>query len=138
MKKVSVVILNWNGVEMLQKFLPKVVEYASQDVEVCVADNASTDDSCAWVESSCPNVRLIKLDKNYGFAEGYNRALQQVEAEYVVLLNSDVEVTPHWLEPLVTYMEAHSEVAACQPKLLSERNKTFFEYAGASGGYLEK
>ena len=138
MKKVSVVILNWNGVEMLQKFLPKVVEYASQDVEVCVADNASTDDSCAWVGSFYPNVRLIKLDKNYGFAEGYNRALQQVEAEYVVLLNSDVEVTPHWLEPLVTYMEAHSEVAACQPKLLSERNKTFFEYAGASGGYLDK
>ena len=96
MKKVSVVILNWNGVEMLQKFLPKVVEYASQDVEVCVADNASTDDSCAWVERSCYNVRLIKLDKNYGFAEGYNRALQQVEAEYVVLLNSDVAVTQHW------------------------------------------
>ena len=139
MKKVSVVILNWNGVGMLQKFLPKVVEYSvNQDIEICVADNASTDDSCAWVEAHCPDVRLIKLDKNYGFADGYNKALQQVEAEYVVLLNSDVEVTPHWLEPLVEYMDAHPEVAACQPKIRSERNKVLFEYAGAAGGYLDK
>ena len=139
MKKVSVVILNWNGVGMLQKFLPKVVEYsANRDVEICVADNASTDDSCAWVEAHCPDVRLIKLDKNYGFADGYNKALQQVEAEYVVLLNSDVEVTPHWLEPLVEYMDAHPEVVACQPKIRSERNKEYFEYAGAAGGYLDK
>jgi GT2 family glycosyltransferase len=139
MKKISVVILNWNGLGMLQKFLPKVVEYsASQDVEVCVADNASTDDSCVWMENNFPEVRLVKLDKNYGFADGYNKALQQVEAEYVVLLNSDVEVTPHWLEPLVEYMDAHPEVAACQPKIRSERNKSFFEYAGAAGGYLDK
>ena len=139
MKKISVVILNWNGLGMLQKFLPKVVEYsASQDVEVCVADNASTDDSCVWVENNFPEVRLVKLDKNYGFADGYNKALQQVEAEYVVLLNSDVEVTPHWLEPLVEYLDAHPEVAACQPKIRSERNKSFFEYAGAAGGYLDK
>lgn len=139
MKKVSVVILNWNGVGMLQKFLPRVVEYAAnQNVEICVADNASTDDSCAWVEANCPEARLIKLDKNYGFADGYNKALQQVEAEYVVLLNSDVEVTPHWLEPLVEYMDVHPEVAACQPKIRSERNKSLFEYAGASGGYLDK
>ena len=102
MKKISVVILNWNGVGMLQKFLPKVVEYsASQDVEVCVADNGSTDESLTWLKTHCSDVRLIVLDQNYGFAEGYNRALQQVQAEYVVLLNSDVEVTPHWLEPLV-------------------------------------
>ena len=139
MKKISVVILNWNGVGMLQKFLPKVVEYsASQDVEVCVADNGSTDESLTWLKTHCPDVRLIVLDQNYGFAEGYNRALQQVQAEYVVLLNSDVEVTPHWLEPLVEYMDAHPEVAACQPKIRSELQKTYFEYAGASGGYLDK
>ena len=139
MKKISVVILNWNGVGMLQKFLPKVVEYSAMEgVEVCVADNASTDESVSYLQTNFPNVRLIVLDKNYGFAEGYNRALQQVEAEYVVLLNSDVEVTPHWLEPLVEYMDAHPEVAACQPKIRSERNKEYFEYAGAAGGYLDK
>ena len=139
MKKVSVVILNWNGVGMLQKFLPKVVEYSvNQGVEICVADNASTDDSVSYLQVSFPNVRLIVLDKNYGFAEGYNRALEQVEAEYVVLLNSDVEVSLHWLEPLVEYMDAHPEVAACQPKIRSERNKEYFEYAGAAGGYLDK
>ena len=139
MKKVSVVILNWNGVGMLQKYLLKVVEYSAMEgVEVCVADNASTDESVSYLQANFPNVRLILLDKNYGFAEGYNRALQQVEAEYVVLLNSDVEVTPHWLEPLVEYMDAHPEVAACQPKIRSERNKEYFEYAGAAGGYLDK
>ena len=139
MKKVSVVILNWNGVGMLQKFLPKVIEYSvNQGVEICVADNASTDESVSYLQTNFPNVRLIVLDKNYGFAEGYNRALEQVEAEYVVLLNSDVEVTPHWLEPLVEYMDTHPEVAACQPKIRSERNKGYFEYAGAAGGYLDK
>ena len=138
MKKISVVILNWNGVGMLQKFLPKVVEYSAMEgVEVCVADNASTDESVSYLQTNFPNVRLIVLDKNYGFADGYNKALQQVEAEYVVLLNSDVEVTPHWLEPLVEYMNTHPEVAACQPKIRAERNKAYFEYAGASGGYLD-
>ena len=139
MKKISVVILNWNGVGMLQKFLPKVVEYSvNQGVEICVADNASTDESVSYLQANFPNVRLIVLDKNYGFAEGYNRALEQVKAEYVVLLNSDVEVSLHWLEPLVEYMDAHPEVAACQPKIRSERNKEYFEYAGAAGGYLDK
>ena len=139
MKKVSVVILNWNGVGMLQKFLPKVVEYSTQEgVVVCVADNASTDDSVSFLKTHFPDVRLMVLDKNYGFADGYNKALLQVEAEYVVLLNSDVEVTPHWLETLVEYMDAHPEVAACQPKIRSERNKEYFEYAGATGGYLDK
>lgn len=139
MKKVSVVILNWNGVGMLQKFLPGVIKYSQgEGVEVCVADNGSTDESVIWLQTYCPDVRLIVLDKNYGFADGYNMALQQVEAEYVVLLNSDVEVTPHWLDPLMEYMDAHPEVAACQPKIRSERNKALFEYAGASGGYLDK
>ena len=139
MKKVSVVILNWNGVGMLQKFLPGVIKYSQgEGVEVCVADNGSTDESVVWLQTYCPDVRLIVLGKNYGFADGYNMALQQVEAEYVVLLNSDVEVTPHWLEPLMEYMDVHPEKAACQPKIRSERNKTLFEYAGASCGYLDK
>ena len=139
MKKISVVILNWNGVGMLQKFLPGVIKYSQgEGVEVCVADNGSTDESVVWLQTYCPDVRLIVLGKNYGFADGYNMALQQVEAEYVVLLNSDVEVTPHWLEPLMEYMDVHPEKAACQPKIRSERNKTLFEYAGASGGYLDK
>jgi len=139
MKKVSVVILNWNGEEMLRRFLPSVVACSQgEGVEVCVADNASSDGSLALLETTFPSVRLIKLDANYGFAEGYNRALSQLDSEYVVLLNSDVEVTPHWLEPLVEYMDEHSEVAACQPKLLNQRNKSFFEYAGAAGGYIDK
>lgn len=139
MKKVSVVVLNWNGEEMLRRFLPSVVACSEgEGIEVCVADNASTDASREMVRKEFPLVRLIGLEENYGFAEGYNRALQQVEAEYVVLLNSDVEVTPHWLEPLLAYMDAHPEVAACQPKLLSRRNKGYFEYAGASGGYLDR
>ena len=139
MKKVSVVILNWNGVQMLRTFLPGVVACsAASEVEVCVADNGSTDDSVAWVREHYPDVRLVLLSKNYGFAEGYNQALAQVEAEYVVLLNSDVEVTPHWLDAMVAYMDAHPEVAGCQPKLLSQKQKSDFEYAGASGGYLDK
>lgn len=139
MKKVSVVILNWNGEEMLRRFLPSVVAYSQgEGVEVCVADNASSDGSLTLLETTFPSVRLVKLDANYGFAEGYNRALSQLDSEYVVLLNSDVEVTPHWLGPLVEYMDEHSEVAACQPKLLNQRNKSFFEYAGASGGYMDK
>ena len=139
MKKISVVILNWNGVGMLQKFLPGVIKYSQgEGVEVCVADNGSTDESVAWLRTYCPDVRLIVLDKNYGFADGYNKALEQVEAEYVVLLNSDVEVASRWLEPMVAYMDSHPEVAACQPKIRSERNKEYFEYAGASGGYIDK
>ena len=139
MKKISVVILNWNGVGMLQKFLPGVIKYSQgEGVEVCVADNGSTDESVSWLRTYCPNVRLIVLDKNYGFADGYNKALEQVETEYVVLLNSDVEVASRWLEPMVAYLDVHPEVAACQPKIRSERNKEYFEYAGASGGYLDK
>ena len=137
--KVSVVILNWNGEEMLRRFLPSVVASVPERYgEVCVADNASTDASCEVVSKEFPSVRLIRLDKNYGFAEGYNRALQQVEAEYVVLLNSDVEVSEGWLEPMVTYMDEHPEVAACQPKLLSYRVRDHFEYAGASGGFIDR
>ena len=139
MKKISVVILNWNGKEMLRRFLPSVIECSkSEDVEICVADNASTDGSVEMLCDEFPEVRLIVLDCNYGFAEGYNKALCQIDAEYVVLLNSDVEVTPRWLEPLTAYMDKHSDTAACQPKLRSQLDKEFFEYAGAAGGYLDR
>lgn len=139
MNKVSVVILNWNGAEMLRQFLPSVLRYsAGEGIEVCVADNASTDASREVLHTEFPVARLIELDRNYGFAEGYNRALEQVEAEYVVLLNSDVEVTPHWLDPLVAYMDTHTDTSACQPKLLSQRNKEYFEYAGAAGGFIDR
>lgn len=124
---------------MLREFLPAVIEYSvGEGIEICVADNASTDISREVLRTEFPTVRLIELDQNYGFAEGYNRALAQVEAEYVVLLNSDVEVTPHWLEPLLDYMDAHPDTVACQPKLLSQRNKDYFEYAGASGGFIDR
>ena len=136
--KTAIVILNWNGRKMLEQYLPSVLEYSCDEATVVVADNASTDDSLAFLNARYPQIQTIVLDQNYGFAEGYNRALKQVEAEYYVLLNSDVEVTPHWLSPLIAYMDSHVEVAACQPKLLSYVNKEKFEYAGASGGYLDR
>ena len=109
--KVSVVILNWNGCDMLRTFLPSVIRYSkSEEVEVCVADNGSTDASVEMLREEFPCVRIIVLDQNHGFADGYNLALQQVEAEYVVLLNSDVEVTEHWLEPMISYLDGHPEV----------------------------
>ena len=124
---------------MLREFMPSVIDYSvGEGVEICVADNASSDESLEMLRTEFPVVRLIELDQNYGFAEGYNRALTQVDAEYVVLLNSDVEVTPHWLEPLLDYMDTHSGIAACQPKLLSWHNKEYFEYAGASGGFIDR
>ena len=139
MKRVSVVILNWNGVDMLRKFMPSVIDNSvGEGIEICVADNASSDGSLEMLRTEFPVVRLIELDRNYGFAEGYNRALAQVDAEYVVLLNSDVEVTSHWLEPLLDYMDTHSGTVACQPKLLSWHNKEYFEYAGASGGFIDR
>lgn len=136
--KVAVVILNWNGEAMLRRFLPTVVRYSCDEAEIWVADNASDDASVQLLREHFPSVRLIQLDKNYGFAEGYNRALAQIEAEYYVLLNSDVEVTHHWLTPLVEYMDAYPDVAACQPKLLSEANRDYFEYAGAEGGFIDR
>lgn len=139
MDKVAVVILNWNGCEMLRSFLPSVVRCSeAEGTEIYVADNGSTDASVEMLRQEFPSVHLIILDKNRGFAEGYNLALQQVSAEYVVLLNSDVEVTGHWLAPLVDYMDAHPEVAACQPKIRSWRYKERFEYAGAAGGFIDR
>lgn len=134
--KCSVVILNWNGAGMLRQFLPSVVQYTKgQDVEVVVADNGSTDESLE-VLKTFPSVRVITLDKNYGFAEGYNRALEQVDAEYTVLLNSDVEVTENWLTPVLAYLDIHRDVVAAQPKIRSYRERERFEYAGAAGGFV--
>lgn len=139
MDKIAVVILNWNGCEMLRSFLPSVVRFSEADgAVVYVADNASTDASVEMLRREFPSVHLIILDKNHGFADGYNLALRQVEAEYVVLLNSDVEVTEHWLTPLAAYMDAHPEVAACQPKIRSWRHREQFEYAGAAGGFIDR
>lgn len=137
MDKVAIVILNWNGRKMMEQYLPSVIDH-SQGATIYVADNASTDDSLEWLHIYNNKVKTILLDQNYGFADGYNRALKQVEAKYYVLLNSDVEVTPHWLEPLIDYMDTHSDVAACQPKLLSFVDKTMFEYAGAAGGFIDR
>ena len=136
--KVAIVILNWNGRKMLERYLPLLVAWSGKDSEVIVADNASTDDSMAWLSTHIPEVRTILLDKNYGFADGYNKALSQVKAEYYVLINSDVEVNVGWLTPLVTFMDCHPEAAACQPKLLAVANRKRFEYAGACGGYIDK
>lgn len=136
--KIAVVILNWNGQKMLEQYLPNVLMYSKDDAEVIVADNASTDNSVAWLQEHHPTVRLIQLTKNWGFAEGYNKALEQVEADYYVLLNSDVEVTHHWLTPLVEFMDTHPDVAACQPKLLAMHDKNSFEYAGACGGFIDR
>lgn len=137
MDKTAVVILNWNGVEMLTRFLPQVIDYSRDDAVVYVADNASTDNSLEVLRKHFPEVNLVVLDKNWGFAEGYNRALEQIEAEYYVLLNSDVEVSHHWLTPMIEFMDNHPDVAACQPKLLSEKSRDSFEYAGASGGFID-
>lgn len=138
MEKLAIVILNWNGKQMLQTYLPKVLACSRDEAVVYVADNASTDDSLAMLNEKFPEVRQIVLDKNWGFADGYNKALARVDAEYYVLLNSDVEVTPGWLTPLVSFMDAHLEVGACQPKLLSVADKSKFEYAGACGGFLDR
>lgn len=136
--KTAIVILNWNGRKMMERFLPTVLKYSRNDAEVWVADNASTDGSMEMLAQKFPEVKTLVLDRNYGFADGYNRALRQIEADYYVLLNSDVEVTHHWLTPLQEYMDTHDDVAACQPKLLSESDKDSFEYAGASGGFLDR
>ena len=139
MKKVAIAILNWNGADMLRKFLPSVIKYSSYDwVDVYVADNGSTDNSVDVISTSFPSVRLIKFDRNYGFAEGYNRVINMLDTEYIVLLNSDVEVAEDWIVPIIEYMDKNPDIAACQPKILSYKDKQYFEYAGASGGYIDK
>ncbi|HZJ80206.1 MAG TPA: glycosyltransferase family 2 protein, partial [Dysgonamonadaceae bacterium] len=139
MKKISVVILNWNGAELLKKFLPTVLRHTeSEDCEVVVVDNASSDNSVEVMKQQFHDVKLVLLDKNYGFAEGYNRALQQVDSKYVVLLNSDVETSPNWLNPMIEHLEKNKDTVAVQPKILSYANKSMFEYAGAAGGFIDR
>lgn len=138
MDKTAIVILNWNGVKMLTRFLPNVLDYSRDEATVYVADNASTDNSLEVLKRHFPEIKIIVLEKNWGFAEGYNKALEQIEAKYYVLLNSDVEVPHHWLTPLIEFMDNHPDTAACQPKLLSEKNRDAFEYAGACGGFIDR
>jgi len=136
----AIVILNWNGAQMLRRFLPSVVAHTpTGSGRVIVADNGSTDDSLAVLAAEFPAVEVIALDKNYGFAEGYNQALRRVGEGYdsYLLLNSDVEVPEGWLQPMLDYMENHPDVAACQPKLRAHHTPTHFEYAGAAGGYID-
>lgn len=138
MEKLAIVILNWNGAKMLQQYLPSVLQYSREEATVYVADNASSDNSLEMLRTRFPEVRIITLEKNWGFAEGYNKALAQIDAEYYLLLNSDIEVTHHWLTPMIEFLDTYADVAACQPKLLSIFDKDSFEYAGASGGFLDR
>jgi GT2 family glycosyltransferase len=134
---VSIVILNYNGVKYLQEFLPSVLATQYENYEVVVADNGSTDNSISFLQSNFPSVKLITSTTNEGFAGGYNWALKQVQADYYVLLNSDVEVTPNWISPMVDLLEQDNDNAACQPKLLSYKQPALFEYAGAAGGWID-
>lgn len=139
MKKVAVVILNWNGRKLLEEFLPSVVNYTNTEIaDIIIADNNSTDDSVEFLSSYYPTLEVIALPQNYGYADGYNKTLKLLNHEYYVLLNSDVEVTANWLDPLYQYIEQHTNVAAIQPKVLAQRNKLCFEYAGAAGGFIDK
>lgn len=139
MKKVSIIILNWNGSKLLRKYLPSVVKYTDGDIaDVIVADNGSTDESLQILREEFQTVRVIAFDQNHGFARGYNLAISHIDTPYCLLLNDDVRVTEHWLEPMLEYMEAHPEVGAMQPKLLSDRCQQSFEYAGACGGFLDR
>lgn len=138
MRRTAIVILNWNGEQLLRQFLPSVLENTLlEKTEIIVADNCSSDRSIDLLKTEFPQVRLICLDQNYGYAGGYNKALEQVNADYFVLLNSDVEVTSGWLEPMIDYLDNNQDVAAVQPKIKSFRNKEYFEYAGAAGGFID-
>lgn len=133
----SIVILNWNGKNYLEQFLPSVLATSYSNKEVVIIDNASTDNSITFLKEKYPGVLLIHNKQNYGFAKGYNEGLKQVQADYYVLLNSDVEVQSGWIEPIINLMESDKKIAACQPKLLQYDNPKLFEYAGAAGGWLD-
>lgn len=138
MIKAAVVILNWNGRKFLEQFIPKVVAYNPAYSEIIIADNCSTDDSVEWMTNHFPQIKIIKNASNGGFAKGYNEALSQLDAEYFVLLNSDVEVTDNWMDPIITLMDNDLTIAACQPKIRSYNEREKFEYAGAAGGFIDK
>lgn len=136
--KTAIVLLNWNGIELLKKFLPSVVKHSAHCAEIFVADNASIDNSLQFLKENHPAVKVIELSENTGFAGGYNKALEQICADYYILLNTDVEVTSGWIEPVITFMDADKTVAACQPKIKSYYQQNLFEYAGAAGGFIDK
>lgn len=138
MTKVAVVILNFNGRKFLKKFLPTVIKRSRNMAQIWVADNCSTDDSVSLMREHFPEVNFIINKENGGFSKGYNDALSQIKAEYYVLLNSDIEVTENWIKPVIDLMDSDKAIGACQPKILSYYNKTSFEYAGASGGFIDK
>ena len=135
--KVIIVILNWNGRKYLEQFLPSVVSSTYSNLEIVVADNGSSDDSLPFVQSQFPTIHIIQLMENFGFAKGYNEALKQLKADYFILLNSDVEVKPDWIEPVMSLMEGDNSIGVCQPKILTYNNKKMFEYAGGAGGWLD-
>ncbi|MBO4307148.1 MAG: glycosyltransferase, partial [Bacteroidales bacterium] len=135
--RIAVVILNWNGRKMLERFLPSVTANTTGDAEVIIADNGSTDDSIEFLRENYPMLKLIQFDKNYGFADGYNKALAQIEADYYVLLNDDVEVSPGWTDSVVRMMESDDSIAIAQPKLLMYDQRDTFEYAGGAGGFID-
>lgn len=136
--KAAVVILNWNGKKFLEQFLPSVMKHNSDYAEIIVADNASSDDSVEFLKKNYPQIRVIRNHTNEGFAGGYNTALAQVDADYFILLNSDIEVTPGWIDPVIELMESDPLIGACQPKLISYDERDRFEYAGAAGGFIDK
>ena len=138
MKKIAVVILNWNGKKFLEELLPTLIQHTPSEVDIVVGDNASSDNSVEFLKQSYPQIQIIQNDKNYGFAEGYNKVLDKVYADYFVLLNSDVEVTDNWISPIINMMDADDNIAICQPKLLSYYQRDTFEYAGGAGGYIDK
>lgn len=136
---VAIVILNWNGLGMLKRYFPSLVEHTrDENAFIVVADNGSEDGSLEWLEAEYPDIRTIALDRNYGFTGGYNRALQEIDADYYILLNSDIEVPEGWLAPLVNFMEENPDAGICQPKILSDRQRDSFEYAGAAGGFIDR
>lgn len=135
--KIAVVILNWNGTKLLEQFLPSIVQY-SPEAAIYLADNASTDDSIAFVKANFPSVQIIKNESNFGFAEGYNEALKSVDAEIFALVNSDIEVTENWLQSIISTFENEPNTAIIQPKILDYKRKEYFEYAGAAGGFIDK
>ena len=136
--KVAVVILNWNGKFFLEKFLPSVYNSTYPNIEFIIGDNASTDDSVRFVQETYPSIKILSNDTNLGFAGGYNAILSRVEADYYVLLNSDVEVTPNWIEPVISYIESEPNMVAAQPVIMAYHDKSRFEHAGAAGGFLDK
>ncbi|MEA3463228.1 MAG: glycosyltransferase family 2 protein, partial [Bacteroidota bacterium] len=139
MKLVSIVILNWNGKAHLEQFLPLLVRHTTlPGVEIVVADNGSVDNSLEFLKKEHPHIRIIELEKNHGFSGGYNRAFEQLDTKYMLLLNSDIEVTEGWLEPMLELMEKDDKVGACSPKILDFKRRTHFEYAGAAGGFIDR